>query len=262
MSDTSGSDTSGSDTSGDLQTLADRHGFGIETVRHVARALDAGHGTMAQFNHPELGGFGQWSAGGMTMIGDMFNANLKARVADLCADLARSGLPDRPDAASAGAGWWPEELGRPAASGSQNATRYAYFPQARRLAVDDAGTVALYDTGEHDIGGVSQQQGGTRNLRFTGRNGSVDLETLRRLDGPAEAPSKPHPAASKPFEPEPIVPMGRVPGSASTPGDAAPSGAPAGDLVAVIERLSELHRKGVLTESEFTAKKADLLARL
>ncbi len=30
----------------------------------------------------------------------------------------------------------------------------------------------------------------------------------------------------------------------------------------MIERLSELHRRGVLTEAEFAAKKTELLARL
>jgi hypothetical protein len=30
----------------------------------------------------------------------------------------------------------------------------------------------------------------------------------------------------------------------------------------LIERLAELHRKGVLTEDEFAAKKAELLSRL
>ena len=51
---------------------------------------------MAQFGHPELGGTGQWMRGGMTMVGDMFNASLQARVAALCEDMARLYL-DHPD---------------------------------------------------------------------------------------------------------------------------------------------------------------------
>jgi hypothetical protein len=43
---------------------------------------------MAQFSHPDLGGRGQWSAGGMTMIGDMFNDALKTKVKQLCSELA------------------------------------------------------------------------------------------------------------------------------------------------------------------------------
>ena len=38
--------------------------------------------------HPDLGGMGQWSQGGMVMVGDMFNNALKARVDALCAELA------------------------------------------------------------------------------------------------------------------------------------------------------------------------------
>jgi hypothetical protein len=35
---------------------------------------------MAQFNHPEFAGSGQWMQGGMLMLGDMFNHALKGRV--------------------------------------------------------------------------------------------------------------------------------------------------------------------------------------
>mgnify|MGYP002653990854 CR=1 FL=1 len=71
-----------------LQAIADRYRVSLDAVRHLVQALEAGHGRMAQFNHPELGGFGQWSGAGMTMIGDMFNAELKARVDALCTALA------------------------------------------------------------------------------------------------------------------------------------------------------------------------------
>src|SRR6202041_633635 len=43
---------------------------------------------MAQFSHPEFGGSGQWMAGGATMISDMFNNALKARVDALCNELS------------------------------------------------------------------------------------------------------------------------------------------------------------------------------
>jgi hypothetical protein len=33
-------------------------------------------------------------------------------------------------------------------------------------------------------------------------------------------------------------------------------------VLTTLERLAELHRKGVLTDQEFTAKKAELLSRL
>jgi predicted Zn-dependent peptidase len=34
------------------------------------------------------------------------------------------------------------------------------------------------------------------------------------------------------------------------------------DVFAALERLAELHRKGILTEEEFTTKKAELLNRI
>ena len=70
-------------------------------------AVHAGGGTMAQFSIPELGGSGQWMRGGMTMVGNMFDNALKARVDALCSELAQliatttvfpastRGLPDR-----------------------------------------------------------------------------------------------------------------------------------------------------------------------
>lgn len=248
----------GPDTAAGLQAMADRHGVTLDAVQHLMRALENGHGTMAQFNHPDLGGFGQWSAGGMIMIGQMFDTNLKARVAALCDELAGSLPPigsNGPD--TTGTAWWPTELGRPATSGAQNATRYAYFPETRRLAVETNGTLALYDTAEHDITGVSQQQGGGHRLRFTGRNGSVDLEALKRVDG---SPAQPRPFEPEPFRSEPVHVELSPAQHAAPEMPAVPS--IGGDVLATLERLSDLQRKGVLTEAEFAAKKAELLARL
>ncbi|NEU13094.1 SHOCT domain-containing protein [Methylobacterium sp. BTF04] len=239
-----------------LQTIADRYGVSLDAVRHLIHALEGGNGTMAQFNHPDLGGFGQWSSGGMTMIGDMFNGQLKARVDGLCTELARS-LPALgwTDAKSGGDSWWPAELGRPSTSGAQNSMRYAYFRENRRLVIDESGAVSIYDTGDHSINGVAQAQGGGQTLRFSGRDGPIDLETLRRIDGPAPKGSP----ERKPFEPEPLTPSSPPPVDMPRQ-DAAPLRGD--DILGTIERLSDLHRKGVLTETEFAAKKADLLGRL
>jgi hypothetical protein len=61
-----------------VEELARRYGVSSQAVTTLLEAVTRGHGTMAQFSHPELGGMGQWSQGGMTMIGDMFNDALKA----------------------------------------------------------------------------------------------------------------------------------------------------------------------------------------
>ena len=70
--------------------LAQRYGVSTEAVLTLLQALVHGHGTMAQFDHRELGGRGQWMHGGMVMVGDMFNQALKATVDGLCTELALS----------------------------------------------------------------------------------------------------------------------------------------------------------------------------
>lgn len=168
------------------ETIADiaaRHGFSPEAARVMAEALRHGGGHMAQFSHPEFGGMGQWVAGGMIMIGDMFNNDLKARVDALCRDLAASAGPvpaaaelePSPDRGN----WWPADLGSPSSSGAQNEMRYACFPDRRRLAVQQDGRVRVYDTGEHVITGFAQQQSSTQSLRFTSQHGLVRLEDLK-----------------------------------------------------------------------------------
>src|SRR3954465_6270814 len=71
-----------------IAEIAQRHGVSTDGVLTMLDALQRGGGGMAQFSHPEFGGSGQWMRGGMTMIGDMFNNALKARVDGLCADLS------------------------------------------------------------------------------------------------------------------------------------------------------------------------------
>lgn len=244
------------ETADGLQSIADRHGVSLDAVSHLLWALEAGNGTMAQFNHPDLGGFGQWSSGGMIMIGQMFDHGLKARVASLCSELAQ-GLPQGSGASTESGGWWPAGLGRPSSSGAQDGMRYAYFPESRRLAIEADGALSVYDTGDHDIGGVSQAQGGGRSLRFTGRNGAVDLGQLKRVEG--ASPGSPPSSAPQPFHPEPLVAEAVSPGPASP---AMPPASTGGDVLGTLEKLAGLRDKGILTDAEFSAKKAELLARL
>lgn len=78
--------------------------------------------------------------------------------------------------------WWPENLGdRPNSSGGQNEARYAFFGDKKRLAVDVGdGKVKVYDTGDHQITGVQQQQaGGKRDVVFTSQHGNVALDVLK-----------------------------------------------------------------------------------
>ena len=137
----------------------------------------------------------QWSPG-MSMVGEMFNTQLKAKLDALCSDLAAH--LDTSDAAGGARpggdkvsyrstsrpdGWWPAGLGRPAAVGVQNDLRYAVFPETRRLVIDDQGTVSVYDTGSHRIFGVAQAQSADRTLTFTSEDGLVRVADLPKVSG-------------------------------------------------------------------------------
>ena len=166
-----------------VEALAARHGVTAAAVESLASAMAPSRGGGAQFNHPELGGMGQWMPNGMLMIGDMFNHQLKARVDGLCRDVAErlANMPeDHSDRAGGGpAAWWPAELGTPSSVGSQNMMRYAFFPESRRLAIEENGVLAVYDTGEHRLTGFSQQQSALGTVAFAGADGPVALSKFR-----------------------------------------------------------------------------------
>jgi hypothetical protein len=82
---------------------------------------------------------------------------------------------------NSGPQWWPDGLGRPNSSGSQNGVRYAFFSEMRRLVVETDGQMAVYDSGDHEIGGVSQQQGGSSSLTFSSQSGDVMVDELKRV---------------------------------------------------------------------------------
>jgi hypothetical protein len=77
--------------------------------------------------------------------------------------------------------WWPQDLGQPAASGSQNGARYAFFPEKHRLLIEREGKLTAYDSGEHHISGVSQASHQRQSLAFTGPDGLVRLGELKPL---------------------------------------------------------------------------------
>jgi hypothetical protein len=255
-----------------VQNLAQRYGVSVDAVSTLLAAVAAGGGSMAQFYHSELGGGGQWMRGGMTMVGDMFNSRLQGTVSGLCSELSSLLASEQvfapPPAPSGGNfmsghlmssnvmssnAWWPAELGSPSSSGGQNDSRYAYFPQHRRLAINRNGQLSVYDTLDHQIGGVQQQQGGSSgSLSFSSQFGTFTVDSLPLL-GPA--PQQPQPQQQPWAPPPPAAPSQPEP----------PSQAPAsssGDIIAAIERLGQLRERGILTDDEFSRKKAELLARL
>jgi hypothetical protein len=173
--------------------MANKHSVSPAAVQVVLAALRSGGGRMAQFSHADFGGMSQWSPG-MSMVGDMFNTQLKAKLDGLCSDIAAhldaSGAAGGTRSAadevsyrsmSRSADWWPAGLGRAGAVGVQNDLRYAVFPETRRLVIDDRGTVSVYDTGHHRIFGVVQAQSGDRTLSFTSQDGLVRVADLSKI---------------------------------------------------------------------------------
>lgn len=75
--------------------------------------------------------------------------------------------------------WWPKDLGEPSSSGGQNDMRYAFFPKARRLLIEQDGKRTTYDSGDHNISGVSQQNSGTPT--FTSDKGEAKLDDLKMV---------------------------------------------------------------------------------
>jgi hypothetical protein len=124
---------------------------------------------------------------------------------------------------------------------------YAYFPAPRRLAIDINGKVTVYDTQDHQISGFSQQQPGSGSLSFSSQLGGVDVSRLPVVSGANGTKTSSEPTHK-----------------AAPEQQAATSRAAAGHegILAAIERMAELHARGVLTEAEFSAKKAELLGRL
>jgi len=270
-----------------INQIANQYGVSSDAVLTLLQALVNGNGTMAQFNHWELGGGGQWMQGGMTMVGDMFNNSLKAKVDGLCFELSNllAQQPFKPmpmstqsqnqsggqqqsqggygnDGSNSNApvslfipgssgNWWPNDLGSPSSSGSQNNVRYAYFPSTRRLAVDINGQVSVYDTLDHQIGGVSQQQGYGASVIFTSQYGTVDVLNLPLVSGAGTLSKTEPPLVDNNFQNFQQAPLANVGQTAQEV-----------DIFAKIERLADLKQKGIISENEFSAKKAELLSRL
>ena len=248
-----------------LSDIARRHGFSLDATRSMLDAVINGNGSMAQFNHPEFSGSGQWMRGGMTMVSDMFNNYLKGRVDALCSELSnlvyQSGdslfLPQPHGMPGASGDWWPADLRWPNSTGAQNNVRYAYFAQAHRLVIDLGGNVTVYDTLDHQIGGFSQAQSVGGTLGFSSQYGLIDVSSLPVVSvngapvwAPAPTPAQTFNTASVSYPQDLAPPVFQNPSSSSQ------------DVFATIEKLADLRAKGILSDDEFATKKAELLSRL
>jgi len=283
-----------------VQSLSQRHGVSEDAVTHMLIAVQNGNGSMAQFSHPEFGGSGQWMRGGMTMVSNLFDNQLKYRVDSICSDISnelanhqftpfrgsfqsqsQNGSNSQMQAGGAiGSGnslfvpdpeanWWPQDLGAPNAIGSQNQVRYAYFADNRRLAVKTGNDVWVYDTMDHQIGGFSQQQGSGGSITFTSQFGTVNLSTLpvvsrNGISQPATSgrpAQSPAPAGNTSTNPDKQSRSEANP--APQPESGSQSVSPnSNQIFESLERLGGLRDKGYITDEEFESKKVELLKRL
>ena len=282
-----------------VQNLSMRHGVSADAATHMLIAIQNGNGSMAQFNHPEFGGCGQWMRGGMTMVSDLFNNQLKYKVDSICNDIAnelsnhqtspfagsfqsqsqngvssqyQAGGTNSSSAMSSGnslfvpdpeANWWPQDIGVPNALGSQNNVRYAYFANSRRLAVKTGNDVWVYDTQDHQIGGFSQQQGTGGSITFTSQYGIVNLSTLPVISrNGMVVPATPTPAVTESQTPvfEHVDTQQRF--TPKPNGGQNPTPTDGNSIIETLEKLGGLRDKGYISEDEFANKKAELLSRL
>jgi hypothetical protein len=202
-------------------------------------SLNAVAGTVQQAQHTGAGSQQQSSSsgGGHQM---QFSGGGIAPLAPMSGMTPMAPMTPMTFGSDPGGTWWPADLGTPSATGSQNEVRYAHFADSGRLAVEVNGQLALYDTRDQTITGLVQQGGGGA-LVFSTPGGSVSLASLPKLPLPGEPQAR---------EAAAVEAAGQQPSSATS------------DVLAALERLGELQRKGILTEEEFAAKKADLLSRL
>jgi len=258
-----------------VNDIAQQYEISTNAVMTLLQALIQGQGSMAQFNHPELGGNGQWMQGGMTMVGDMFNDSLKAMINNLCQELSQiiaqkqfiqevptehtqSQRADSSIPLTTASNWWPAELGTPNMTGAQNQMRYAYFADKKRLVIEIKGQLTVFDTLDHQLSGVSQQQGTSNTLTFTSQHGTLDLLSL-----PIVAGFEPPPAASDSgIKKSPPTETQHAEVSQTKTQHSEVAQPEQNDIFAKIERLAELKQKGIITEAEFTEKKKELLSRV
>lgn len=262
-----------------IVSVANRYGISVNAVTDLTQTLMRSNGTMAQFNIPELGGGGQWMQGGMTMVGDMFNNQLKATVDGLCYEISnlinQGGIQYKPlpkvknngGFINGNAGNWWGDLGFPNSTGSQNNTSYAIFSNINRLAIQENGKVTVFDTLDHQIGGTGQQQGGSYSVSFTSQYGNVDLNQLPIISGGENKP-KPAPVNNQntnfvdnqpaQTQQNPIQELIQEPIQTNKNNTSVFEE----DIFSKIEKLASLKDKGILNVDEFENKKADLLSRL
>lgn len=272
-----------------INNLAQRYQFSPDAVLSLLQSVINGNGTMAQFNHPEFGGSGQWMRGGMIMLGDMFNNALKNNVSQLCQELAKL-VVDQPNLLQSGSFQLQ----------TQGAQQQINVITGQPLQNDSPppSTTTLFappapgSSGNWWPAGLQfpNSTGAQNNMRYAyfatirrlaiEANGHVTLyDTLdHQITGFSQQQSSG--SAITLSSQYGIVDVNNLPVISidNMPVQQATKQAPTpvyreesintsqllqeGDIFAAIEKLAGLKDKGILTDDEFNRKKAELLARL
>ncbi|MDD5578081.1 MAG: SHOCT domain-containing protein [Methylobacter sp.] len=270
-----------------INNLAQRYNFSPDAVFSLLQSVINGNGSMAQFNHPEFGGSGQWMRGGMIMLGDMFNNNLKNSVGGLCQELSNL-IANQPDLLQSGSFQSQNQ-------GSQQQGNYS-GNQQQQNGPGANGPVSLFvpppagSSGNWWPAGLQfpTSTGAQNNVRYAyfatirrlaiEANGHVTLyDTLdHQIGGFSQQQSG---GSSITFTSQygivdvnnlPVISIDNVPVQASAPTTShsennsvsTQSLNQEADIFAAIEKLAHLKDKGILTDDEYNAKKSELLSRL
>lgn len=167
-----------------LKEIASKYQVSEETVRTLIEGLKASGGRQVQFNISELGGMGQWQSGGMVMVGDMFNYSLKAKVSELCYELAEFSQTMEEEEKPKKKTEKQSVAHKPLATfrGSQNDSHYAYYANENLLEIEENGKVTKYNTVGYALSGVQQSQSNSlKSLTFNYPSGTVSLKDLKKI---------------------------------------------------------------------------------
>ncbi len=267
--------------------IAQRHGFSFDATMSMLDSVIHGNGSMAQFNHPEFAGSGQWMRGGMTMVSDMFNNYLKGRVDSLCSELANV-VANQPDLVRTGS-FQSQSQGGYQSGGQQQSN----FGGASPLHGGSSfGAASLFVPGTSNDWWPSDlrhpnstgAQNGVRYAYFAQARrlvidvgGTVTVYDVldHQIGGFSQQQSV---GGTLGFNSQyglidvtslPVISSNGQPPLPAAQARATPAQGPAPvalgreqDVFATIERLAELRAKGIVSEDEFQAKKLELLSRL
>ena len=175
--------------------MAGRYGVSLDAALTLLDALGQGNGAQAQFNHPDTGGMGQWSQGGMIMIRRRVQPRSQtprlralqragralARAAAGAIAIAERGRRGEPVRRRGGRiePMVARRIGQPGVDG--RAKRYCATPISPAFAGSPssrAGAFSVYDSGEHMVSQVLSGAGRRPDADFTSQLGVVRVADL------------------------------------------------------------------------------------